>query len=47
MDVLNLIPNALKILRKRKGAINITTIDNVITVSIINRFRIKRFVILN
>lgn len=45
MDILTLIPNAIKLLKKRKAAINVTTIDNVITVSIIKRFSIKRFVV--
>jgi hypothetical protein len=48
MDIINLIPALWELLKNKKCAINVTTIDNALAVSIIKRKRIKkRFVCRN
>jgi len=42
-SIRNLIPTLWQILDKKKCAINVTTIDNELTVSIIGKRRTKRF----
>jgi hypothetical protein len=42
MDIIKLIPSLWKLLENKKCAINVTTIDNALAVSIIKRKRIKK-----
>lgn len=44
MDVIKIIPALWKLLEKKKCAINISNIDNELSVSIIRKGRVKRFV---